>query len=1515
MMIFVHSRKGTGETIEELTDIAQNKNELEKYFITKGSEENGDAYTRFITRAEKSRNRELTKHFYNGMGIHHAGMLRGDRKLTEQMFSEGAIKVLCCTATLAWGINLPAHTVVIKGTEVYNPEKGGTMDLSILDVMQIFGRAGRPQFDSSGEAALITTVDSMARYLDKLVRDVPIESTFIKYLADHLNAEVVGGTVTNISEAAEWLMYTYLHVRMTKNPIAYGINASESESDPLLRNRSLELVKEASKLLDKYKMIRYDPESGNLAVTDLGRVASHFYIQAESVARFNEMLDYNISPSDKDLIDVVCNAKEFENVKIRPEEMDEVEKIMKTCCPLEVKTPIEEYQGKCCVLMQAYICGSRVNSFTLTSDTNYIASNAGRVSRALFEMCLKRGSAGAALKFLRIAKSVDKQLWWFQSPLRQFPTEFPAEVFRALDNKVTNASKDNNVFAFTISLLDMHPSEVGQLCHKAKLGSKVQQFVSFLPNLDISCDVQPISKSILRFQVTLTPSFAWSQRWHGSIQGFWLWVEDSGNNRIYHQEYVQFSRKSHPDPMHLEIIIPAFDTAPTQYFIRAVSDSWVGSEVLMPVTCQHLLYPNETMGYTDLMDLTPLPVTALNDNYFERLYNFPTFNPIQTQLFHVLYHTNAPVLVGAPTGSGKTIIAELALLRMKKVDPRAKCVYIAPLKSLARERLKEWQRRLGEEPLKWQVLELSGDTHHDKKSLQKADVLVCTPEKWDLVSRGWRGRNGGAPSKEFVKDVRLLVIDEIHLLGEERGAILEAIVSRTRFISRVLKSNDEVHSHQKDYDTTRIVGLSTAISNATDLADWIGIDTVSNSSSRSTVGLYNFRPSVRPIPMEVHIAEFDGRHYCPRMATMNKPCYSAIKEHSPTKPVIIFVASRRQTRLTAHDLINYAASDENPGAFLGCSDEYISNVAETVSDASLRHTITYGIGLHHAGLSSKDREIVETMFLNGDIQVLVATATLAWGVNLPAHLVIVKGTEFFDGKQSRYIDYPVTDVLQMIGRAGRPQFDTKGVALVMVKAGKKNFYKRFLYHPFPVESCLTSRLAGILNAEIAIGTVTNVQDCVGYLDWTFFTRRVRVNPSFYGAKSSDDRDIADFLLKVVMNIIDELSKSSCITFDASGLQLAPTHLGIAASDYYLNPQTPLEMETGLKRISQVIKALIDSSGCDRSFNQNRLTLNHISHLEEVAVAWILYVLSWTTEFSEFPVRHNEEYLNAELSKSLPWGPKAPLFQGKGVVLADNVDDVIFAESYTKCYLLIQAFLCRAKLPISDYLNDTTSVLDQLPRLLSAMEFIATKSLTGQYSFELFCMFTSTRQCLASRMMPETDPFFQLPSISESEVNMLRKQKLNLRDTLELLSRNKLKELTLRKSTISEIREIPLFSVHNISILFHSDKSSQKHEGTIRFDLHVVKGKNRLPGRRDGVLDCNFVIAVGTSLNSILLSQDSVTVGFSGMKKTEALKSVELKFDWSLANSCGGEDGGHIILRVLSTAVRGMDVEIMVPLLK
>ena len=350
------------------------------------------------------------------------------------------------------------------------------------------------------------------------------------------------------------------------------------------------------------------------------------------------------------------------------------------------------------------------------------------------------------------------------------------------------------------------------------------------------------------------------------------------NSFFLHKKQLQDEHK-------LEFIIPIREPMPTQYFVKVVSDRWVGCENVLPVSFQHLILPDTHPPHTDLLDMHPVPVSALNHPLYESLYNsrFSYFNPVQSQTFHVLYHTDSNVLVGAPTGSGKTITAEIAILRMLSSSPGAKAVYIAPLKALARERLADWRRKLGE-TLGLTVVELTGDVTPDIALLKKSDVIITTPEKWDGITRGWTQRS-------YVKMVGLLIIDEIHLLGVDRGPVLEVIVSRMRYIS------------DQTTRPVRIVGLSTALANARDLADWLGIQ---------DVGMYNFRPSVRPIPMSIYIQGFPGKHYCPRMATMNKPAYASILEHSPEKPVLVFVSSRRQTRLTALDLIACCASDRQP---------------------------------------------------------------------------------------------------------------------------------------------------------------------------------------------------------------------------------------------------------------------------------------------------------------------------------------------------------------------------------------------------------------------------------------------------------------------------------------------------------------------------------------------------------------------------------------------------------------------------
>lgn len=968
VMIFVHSRKDTSKTLTSLLDIIAKNNTFEHFACTID-----DRSTAFKRQVDKSRNQELQNFHGNGMGIHHAGMLRPDRTLTEQMFEAGVIKVLCCTATLAWGINLPAHTVIIKGTELYDPERGGFVNLSILDVFQIFGRAGRPQYDTCGHAIMITPYNTLHMYLGMLGSQAPIESNFIKALPDHLNAEIVNGTINNIKEANLWLSYTFLFVRMCKNPLAYGMKVEDVYDDPQLVQKRNELIVNAATILDQCMMIRYDRRSGNLAVTDIGRVASHYYIQHGSIESFNSMLTAHLTYNES--LHVLCSSAEFDQLKIRPEEVPELEELKKRGT-VKMKYGSEDTSGKICLLLNNYLENKRVNSFTLQSDTNYIASNAGRICRALFELCLKRGWSSMANTFLSLSKAIDRHMQIGQNPLRQFE-ELHLDIIHKLENARADPDK----------LVDLSPAEIGQLCNQQKhLGSKILGLVNKLPYLDIQTDIQTITRGVLKITLTVTPQFQWSEKYHGLVEPFWIWVEDGENEYIYHSEHFLLHKSQATESKVLDFTIPIREPLPPQYYVRVVSDRWVGCESVIPVSFQHLILPELHETYTDLLDVHPVSKKALGNSKFELLYDrFEYFNPIQSQAFHVLYHTDKNVLIGAPTGSGKTIIAELCMLRLFASNPKAKVVYIAPLKALARERMYDWQKKFGK-LLGISVVELTGDITPDLAILESATVIIATPEKWDGITRSWETR-------EYVRMVELIIIDEIHLLGVDRGPVLEVIVSRMRYIS--LQTNHPI----------RFVGLSTALANAKDLGDWLGIQ---------DIGLYNFRPSVRPIPMSIYIQGFPGKHYCPRMATMNKPTYAAILEHSPTKPVLVFVSSRRQTRLTALDLISYCASDDDPKHFLHMGEDDIISVAQTLRDQALRDTIVFGIGIHHAGLDEHDRVTVENLFCEGKIQILVCTSTLAWGVNFPAHLVVIKGTEYFDGKTCKYVDFPVTDVLQMM---------------------------------------------------------------------------------------------------------------------------------------------------------------------------------------------------------------------------------------------------------------------------------------------------------------------------------------------------------------------------------------------------------------------------------------------------------------------------------------------------------------------
>lgn len=327
--------------------------------------------------------------------------------------------------------------------------------------------------------------------------------------------------------------------------------------------------------------------------------------------------------------------------------------------------------------------------------------------------------------------------------------------------------------------------------------------------------------------------------------------------------------------------------------------------------------------------------------------------------------------------------------------------------------------------------------------------------------------------------------------------------------------------------------------------------------------------------------------------------------------------------------------------------------------------------------------------------------------------VVIKGTEYFDGKQHRYVDFPITDVLQMAGRAGRPQFDDQGVAVVLVHDIKKEYYKKFLYEPFPVESSLLDVLPDHLNAEIVAGTISTKQDCMEYLTLTYLFRRIAKNPSYYGLEAQDQAEINTFLSRVLNGAIEELVHSWCVTVEEDERTLHATYLGRIASYYYLHHTSVRMFEEKLLRPA-------------------------------LEIANVLQILCDAHEYNELPVRHNEDRLNVELSSKC--------------LIA--VERCTYDSPHTKANLLLQAHFSRLYLPCADYLTDLKSVLDQAIRIMQAMIDITA---TGGYLSTTITIIKFQQMVIQGRWQDENS-LLTLPSVSNQLLNAFEGLQ-SLRDAL------------------------------------------------------------------------------------------------------------------------------------------------------
>ncbi|KAJ1995334.1 Pre-mRNA splicing [Coemansia sp. RSA 1358] len=1303
VLVFVHSRKETVRTAQRLRDMAVEEAQIDMFV------KSGSATSEILREeAEATKDKGLRDLLPFGFGCHHAGMSRADRRLIEDLFADGHIKVLVSTATLAWGVNLPAHTVIIKGTQVYNPEKGCWSELSPQDVLQMLGRAGRPQYDTFGEGIIITTHNELRYYLSLLNQQLPIESQLVSRLSDSLNAEVALGTVRSRDEAVEWLGYTYLYVRMLRSPSVYGMHRSDVDEDPALYVRRTDLVHAAAVELERCFMVRYDRKTGKLQPTELGRVASHYYISHRSMAVYQQ--DLRADASDIDILRVFSLSDEFRLIPVRIEERVELQRLLERV-PIPMRETADSTSAKINVLLQAYIAQLGLSGFALVSDMVYVTQSAGRIFRALFELCLRRGWARAAHRTLDWCKQVERRMWLAMSPLRQFGRDCPTDLLRSVERKPFPWSR----------YLDLNEQELGELVGSPKAGRVLYRLVHLVPRLEVSAHVQPLTRSLLRFELRLTPDFQWNDAVHGAAEQFWIWVEDADGEVLLHSEIFVLKRMYVSEEHMTEFTCALTEPLPPQYFVCISSDRWIGSETRVAVSFKHLRLPDKALPPTELLDMQPLVLSDLRDPEFETtyrdhdespLYSTGTFNAIQTQAFHTLYRTEDNALVAASPGSGKTLAAELALLHFFKQEAvraqnegdefvRRRAVYIAPFASLVKSRARDWRNRLGGIQGGKNIVVLSGDTAADLKRIENAHIVLSTPGPWDGLSRRWRQRQ-----RHGVREVGLFIADELQwvggaglgssaddvmsggadtgdssiddagadAVGDQLASTYEVIVSRVRYMAAQLERS------------IRVVALSAPLANARDVAAWIG-------APQSAV--FNFHPAVRPVPLEIHIQTSTIPHFASRIAALSAPTYRAvcgdpsgskrkrfaeakedgamdvdgeqarnvlIIDEEAKKPAIVFVSGRRQCRVVAGDLLTYAAADGVPSRFLRADSAVVEPLVNRVADRALREFLAYGVGYYHEALAPADRRIVLSLFTSGAVQVLVASRETCWALDsVHAHTVVIMGAERYNGREHRYTDYSVPDVLQMMGRASRPGIDQQGLCVLMCMANKREFYKKFLYEPLPLESRLDGQLHDPMNSEVVAKTIESKQDAVDYLTWTFMYRRLVQNPNYYGLQGTSHQHLSDYLSELIEATLNDLVAAKCVELDEEEIGVSPTNLGMIAAYYQIRYLT-VEMFA-------------------------------LSLSAKTKLRGVLDIVSAADEFEALPIRHREAGVLARVANRIPVPLPSVASGGEG--------DSKWNSPRVRTHLLLQAHFSRLSLP-ADLAADQAWVLARVLPLLQAM---------------------------------------------------------------------------------------------------------------------------------------------------------------------------------------------------------------------
>jgi len=466
------------------------------------------------------------------------------------------------------------------------------------------------------------------------------------------------------------------------------------------------------------------------------------------------------------------------------------------------------------------------------------------------------------------------------------------------------------------------------------------------------------------------------------------------------------------------------------------------------------------------------------------------------------------LILSVPTAAGKTFVATAAAVN-KLQGRHVKAVYIVPLVALANEKY-EYYKKLFKG--KWKVGMSVGDMDSSNPKLTEYDFIVCTTEKLDSLIRH-RAR--------WVNEIDLVIIDEIHLLNDpSRGPTLEILITQLKEI----------------IPKAQFLGLSATIKNSDELAEWMDATLV--QSDFRPVKLYE------GVSTAGRVKFFDKEDF----DISNVETERSIIENTIDlkKQAIFFVSSRRNAESLAQTLANPVKNKltKNEISALSIVSDNILNALEspTRQCRKLADCVKNGSAFHHAGLVRTQKRLIEENFRKGIIKSISATPTLAMGVNLPAFRVVVRDVKrYYRGLGSTYI--PVLEYKQIVGRAGRPQYDEYGESILFARSENEadKLAERFIMgEPEKIISKLAMEpvLRMHVLALISNGSAETDVALMDFFSKTFYAHQ-------YGDMSS--------LWEKLEAIIEMLTSWEFIT-KISG-KFLPTKIGKRVSELYIDPLT------------------------------------------------------------------------------------------------------------------------------------------------------------------------------------------------------------------------------------------------------------------------------------------------------------------------------------------------------------------------